>query len=156
MSDRATNTTGASVSMLIPDVINLDLKAKSAEQAIAELHGGLATNNAVIDSSRLIDEFLIRHAMGSSCLDHEVALPHVRTLAVKRIVFAAGRSQSGLAFDAEHPAIRLVFLIGVPTAATAEYLRWVARLARTLRSPSYRSALINASDADAFNAAWTC
>lgn len=140
--------------MLIPDVINLDLKSKSAEQVIAELHRGLATNDAVSDSSRLLDELLVRHARGSSCLDDEVALPHVRTQFVKRIVFAVGRSQSGVAFDAEHPAIRLIFLIGVPTAATAEYLRWVAQLARTLRNPNSRSALMSASDAGAFKAAW--
>lgn len=154
MSDRAMKATEAAVSMLIPDVINLYLKSKSAEQVIAELHGALATNNAVIDPSRLLDELLVRHAMGSSCLDQEVALPHVRTLAVKRLVFAVGRSQSGVAFDAEHPSIRLILVIGVPPAATAEYLRWVAQLARTLRSSSARSALMSASDADAFNAAW--
>lgn len=119
-----------------------------------QLHKSVASVEGVLDDTRFLRDLLSRQALGANCLDHEIALPHVRTPAVRRIVLAVGRSSSGIAFDAEHPAIRLVFLIGVPSAATAEYLRWVAQLASTLRTASLRRALLNASNEEEFRSFW--
>ena len=149
------NSSISPADILRPDVINLDLAAKTADEAIVELHTQLPTSDAIIDVPQFLHALVTRQALGSNCLDHEIALPHVRTLAVSRIVLAIGRSKLGVRFDAEHPAIRLIFLIGVPAALTSEYLRWVAQLARTLRSPSLRQALLHASTPEAFNELWT-
>jgi mannitol/fructose-specific phosphotransferase system IIA component (Ntr-type) len=49
-----------------------------------------------------------------------------------------------VAFDAEHPRVRLVFLIGTPKEAAADYLKLVASLSRRLKSAATRKALLAA------------
>lgn len=149
------NASISTPSVLHPDVINLDLAARTAPEAFTELSDGLSHRDGMTDPARFLSDLLARQAMGGNCLDLEIALPHVRTPAMKRIVLAVGRSHSGVWFDPEHPAIRLIFLIGVPTGATTEYLRWVALLARALRRPGLRQGLLAAPTAEAFREVWS-
>ena len=69
---------------------------------------------------------------------------HARLGAVGRMVLAVGRSTQDVAFDPEHPGVRLVFLIGTPRAAVADYLKLVAGLARLLKKPGVRAGLLAA------------
>jgi len=133
-----------------PDFINLRLGATTAPEALRELHGGLVGNAAVDDAELFLRQLLERHALGANCFSQEIAVPHARTTAVNRIVLAIGRSSTGVFFDEKNPSIRLVLLIGVPINAVTEYLRWMSNLARTLRSPLAKEALINAPDTEAF------
>jgi len=52
----------------------------------------------------------------------------------------------------EHPAIRLVFLIGTPKQAVTEYLQFVAALSRLLKNEKVRAALLTASTEVEFRA----
>ncbi|MCX6951661.1 MAG: PTS sugar transporter subunit IIA [Verrucomicrobia bacterium] len=128
-----------------PDTVILELRAKTGEEAIRELHDALGSAaGGVSDEPALLAELLARAALASVCIAPEVALPHARTAAVGRLVLAVGRSASGIAFDAEHPAVRLVFLIGTPKDAVTDYLKLVAALSRLLRAPVVRRGLITA------------
>jgi PTS system fructose-specific IIC component len=148
------DTTFTATDILQPEAINLNVIAKNATDALKELHAGLSQSAAITDNALFLRELLARQALGSNCLDQEVALPHVRTLAAKRIVLAVGRSGPGVAFDETHPSIRLIFLVGVPTAAASEYLRCVALLARMLRNPSLRKTFFEAMTPDEFRSVW--
>ena len=148
------DTTFTATDILQPEAINLNLLATDATDALKELYAAFGQSAAITDSPRFLRELLARQALGANCLDQEVALPHVRTLAVKRIVLAVGRSRVGVAFDETHPAIRLIFLVGVPTAAASEYLRCVALLARMLRNPSLRKTFFDATTPDEFRSVW--
>jgi len=77
---------------------------------------------------------------------------HARTAAVDRLVLAIGRAPGPLAFDAEHPAVRLVFFIGVPRQAVTEYLKLVAALSRLLKNEPVRAALLAAATEADFRA----
>ena len=148
------NVSFSTADILRPDVINLDLEGRIASEVIAELHRELSRCEAVNDPRRFLAELLARQLLGGNCIDREIALPHVRTQSVDRIVLGVGRSASGVSFDSDHPAVRLIFLIGVPAGATAEYLRWVSMLARRLRTPSVRQALLGAISLNEFNEVW--
>lgn len=126
-----------------PDAVVLDLHAASGEEAIRVLHGRLgAAEGAVTDAPRFLDDLLERARVASVCIADEVALPHARTAGVGRMVLAVGRAVGDIAFDAEHPRIRLVFLIGTPKAAVRDYLQVVAALSRLLKDPAARTALL--------------
>lgn len=105
---------------------------------------------AVIDEPRFLADLLERASVASVCIADEIALPHARTTAVGRLVLAIGRSSQGIAFDAEHPAVRLVFLIGVPKLAVRDYLQLVAALSRLLKNSVVRQGLLTASTEEEF------
>jgi fructose PTS system EIIA component len=103
-----------------PDAVTLDLPTDSGEAAIRFLHARLAVLPAVKNSDIFLSDLLERAAMASVCIASDVALPHARTVAVARTVLAVGRSMGPIAFDGEHPAVRLVFLIGTPKEGCRE------------------------------------
>jgi mannitol/fructose-specific phosphotransferase system IIA component (Ntr-type) len=78
----------------------------------------------------------------------DVAIPHARTDAVERLVLAVGRSSAGIAFDAVHPSVRLIFLIGAPRQQVGGYLQLVATISRLLRREGAREALLKADSED--------
>ena len=136
-----------------PDVVLLGLRAATGEEAIQALHGQLVANPDVVrDGPRFLVDLLERARMSSVCIAPDIALPHARTSAVDRLVLGIARTEAGAAFDPEHPNVRLVFLVGTPKDALAEYLQMVAALSRLLRNPIARGALLGAPDEADFRA----
>lgn len=136
-----------------PDAVAIDLKVASGDEAIRALHQRLrAATPDVKDGALLLKDLLERAAIASVCIAEDVALPHARTAAVNRIVLAVARTATPVAFDPEHPAVRLVFLIGTPKAAVAEYLQTVAALSRLLKNGTTRAALLAAPTEAEFRA----
>ena len=131
----------------------LDLSAASGEEAIKALHAKLgAAGGAVTNAPRFLADLLERAQVASVCIADDVALPHARTASVERMVLAVGRATTDIAFDAEHPHVRLVFLIGTPKAAVTDYLKVVAALSRLLKNPATRAALLTAPTEKEFRA----
>ncbi len=108
--------------------------------------------DAVTDPPRFLQELLDRMHGGPVCLADELALPHARSAAVKRLVLGVARARDGVAFDAQHTAVKLVFLIGTPRESVTEYLRVAAALTRLLRASAARKALMAAKDEAEFRA----
>ena len=136
-----------------PDVVVTDLRAATGEEAMRELHARLAAvPGAVADAPQLLAGLLERAQVSSVCIADDVALPHARTAAVTRLALAVGRATADIAFDAEHPRVRLVFLIGTPKGAVTEYLKLVAALSRLLKNAEARTALLTAPDEAALRA----
>src|SRR3954453_7156431 len=93
-----------------PDAVVLDLNVASGEEAIRALHQRLrAATPDVKNADEFLKDLLERAALASVCIAEDVARPHARTLSVGRIVLAVGRTVVPVAFDPEHPNIRLVF-----------------------------------------------
>lgn len=134
-----------------PDAVLLDLKAGSRDAVLRTMHGRLAANPAVKDAELFLRDLLERVMLASVCIAPQVALPHARTLAVDRLVVAVARlAPPGVGFDIEHPAIRLVFLIGAPRQQVDAYLKLVAALSRLLRTPGTLDGLLAARTEDEF------
>lgn len=131
----------------------LDLPARSGPEAVRLLHETLVSGNqAVTDPASFLAGVLDRMALAPVNIAPDVALPHARTDAVTRMVLAVGRAEQPIVFDAGHPAVRLVFLIGTPKHAVSEYLQAVAALSRLLRTGGTREALYAARDEAEFRA----
>ena len=128
-----------------PDAVVTDLRASSGEEAIRALHQRLrAATPEVRDARQFMKDLLERFTLSSVCISEDVAMPHARTTAVSRIVLGVARTAAPVAFDAEHPAVRLIFLIGTPKAAVTDYLQAVAALSRMLKNRVTRAALLAA------------
>jgi mannitol/fructose-specific phosphotransferase system IIA component (Ntr-type) len=129
----------------------LDLAASDGESTVRALHAALKRNDGITDSAPFLADTIERMKLAPVTIADDIALPHARTDAVSRLVMAVGRvTGAGSAFDAEHPHVHLVFLIGTPRSAVTEYLRVVAALTRRLRDPAARSGLMTATTEDDF------
>ena len=136
-----------------PDVVVLDLSATSREAALRMLHAALAREPGVIDPQLLLRDVLERVMVAPVCIAADVALPHARTAAVDRIVLGVARlAEPGVAFDGEHPNVRLMFMIGTPRQQVQEYLRLVAAISRLLRTEGARAGLLAAKTETEFRA----
>lgn len=131
----------------------LDLEVGSGVAAVEALHQRLVTDNdAVRNAPQFLADVRARMLLAPVCLSGELALPHARTDAVSKMVVGIARTVGPLAFDAEHPSVRFIFLIGTPKAAVTEYLQAVAALSRFFRNPAARDRLLAAVDEAEFRA----
>jgi len=136
-----------------PAVILLDLNVTSREAALRALHAPLSRTPGVLDAERFLRDLQERVWLSSVCIAPEVALPHARTLSVERIVLGVARlAVPGVAFDGEHPHVRLMFMIGTPKQSVEDYLRVVASISRLLKTDGVHAALLAAPDEAAFRA----
>jgi mannitol/fructose-specific phosphotransferase system IIA component (Ntr-type) len=135
-----------------PDAVLPDLRAVTGEEAVKALHAALVAVDGVTDAAEFLAGLLERMRFAPVCIAEDIALPHVRTDAVNRLVVAVGRVAEGVVFDPQHPKVHLVFLIGVPKDAVTEYLRVVAVLSRRLRIPGTIASLMAASNETDFRA----
>lgn len=136
-----------------PDVVLLDLEASSREEALIALHGRLAAQPGVTDGKRFFDDMMERLMLASVCIADDVALPHARTASVERLVLGVARlAAPGVAFDGDHPNIRLMFMIGTPRQQVEQYLRVVAAISRLLRGAGTRAGLLAAKTESDFRA----
>jgi mannitol/fructose-specific phosphotransferase system IIA component (Ntr-type) len=136
-----------------PDAVLLDLEAGSGEAAVQLLHQRLvAVCDAVTDAAGFLRDLNARMRLAPMCIAEDVALPHARTDTISRMVVAVGRAREPIPFDAEHPRVRLIFLIGTRRDEVTGYLQAVAALSRMLRTPATRQGLYAANDEAEFRA----
>lgn len=132
----------------------LDLAASSREVALRALHGRLSAIPAVNDPDRFLLDLLERAMVAPVCIAADVALPHARTTAVDRIILGIARlAPPGVGFDGEHPAVRLMFMIGTPRQQVTEYLELVAAISRVTKVDGARDELFEAKTEAEFRAA---
>jgi mannitol/fructose-specific phosphotransferase system IIA component (Ntr-type) len=136
-----------------PDALILDLVANSREAALCALHAELAKSPAVKDAPLFLHGLLERAMLAPVCIAPEVALPHARTTGVECVVIGVARiAPPGVGFDAEHPQVRLVFMVGTPKQQVEEYLLSVAAITRLLKTEGIRDGLLAARTEAEFRA----
>jgi mannitol/fructose-specific phosphotransferase system IIA component (Ntr-type) len=136
-----------------PDAVMLDLQAASGEAAVRILHERLVSvSSGILDAPQFLADVIARMQLGPVCIADDIALPHARTGAVSRLVLAVARAAQPIAFDPQHPAVRLIFLIGTPQDAATQYLQAVSVLSRMLRKPATRTGLYSAVQEGEFRA----
>lgn len=134
-----------------PDAVILDLAVNSREAALCGLHAQLAQSPGVKNGPQLLQQILERAMLAPICIAADVALPHARTEAVDRVVLGVARlAAPGVGFDAEHPQVRLVFMVGTPKQQMDEYLLSVAAITRTLKAEGVRAGLLAARTEEEF------
>lgn len=127
-----------------PGLMVGNLAGTDRDEVIAELCGLLGAEGFVDNPARLTEEALRREAIASTAVDHGLAFPHVRGVEGGGLTLALGLSRKGVRFGSGKSLTRIVFLMVIPTAASAFYLRLLSGLTQTFREESARDQLFKA------------
>jgi mannitol/fructose-specific phosphotransferase system IIA component (Ntr-type) len=115
-------------SLLKPERINLNLKAKKKSEALRELVGLVKTGE---EAEQLLERLTEREELGSTGIGKGIAIPHSRSLLVNKLELALGRSDKGVAFDTtdKKPAHLFFLIVAPPQDPGNQYLVTLGRVA---------------------------
>ena len=129
-----------------------ELAAANKDAALKELLAAAKATGSFADktSKAMLKRLQEREALGSTGLGNGVAVPHVKSDGVDRVVLVLGRSKAGLDWQAiDGRPVHVLFLLVSPADEPEMHLqclRWIATLAR---NPDFRRFLLDADDAGA-------
>jgi len=132
--------------ILLPSQINLALFGKDQAAGIDEVLSKLNGDPRVSDWRALSQAVTERNAPALACNGCGICIAHARTNAVHSLVMAAGRSTEGLVSPEVSEPVRLVFVAGIPSAFSSEYLRVVGAIARFCRDKALLDKLLHVPD----------
>jgi PTS system nitrogen regulatory IIA component len=120
-----------------------DLKAREKRAALEELAQTIVDQEPDLDKSALVKVLLDRERLGSTGIGDGVAIPHGKFNGLSQPMVSFGRSRKGLDFESMdgQPAF-LFFLLVAPENSTSIHLKALARIAKILKSSSFRKALM--------------
>ncbi len=136
--------------VLSPENVILNLAAHDKKEAIAESITKLAFHPSVHDFAALQQAIESRDAASISENGVGICIAHGRTDSVSSLVLTAARSLEGLATPEIADPVRLVFVAGIPSAFSAEYLRIVGVIARVCRDKHHLDRLLSVKTAQEF------
>jgi mannitol/fructose-specific phosphotransferase system IIA component (Ntr-type) len=115
-------------SLLKPERINLNLKAKKKNDALKELINLIKTGS---DAEHVLETLLTREELGSTGIGKGIGIPHCRSLLIDKLEIAVGRSENGFDFNAiDKKLVHLLFLIIAPPQDPGnQYLITLGRIA---------------------------
>lgn len=129
--------------------VYLDLKSREKHGAIAELAGLLKDHPAVEDFEEFLGAIFAREMSSTTGVGDEVAIPHARTDSVREFVAAVGVSKAGVDFGSvDGKPVKLLILMGIPTARVTPYLRLLAHLSLLLKQGTFVKCLLEAPDVE--------
>jgi len=127
--------------ILEPEHIELELKMANQSEAINHVASLLREDARVIDWDAFYKGLLSKQPCLSAAEGTEICIPHTRTEGVTGMVMSAGRSRSGIIVpEAEWP-VHFIFVIGVPVALAADYLRIIGALTRIFKDAAAKDRL---------------
>lgn len=118
------------------------------EDVLREIAARLATLGLIPDPSELVARLLDRERLGCTGLGGGIAIPHCKLPGISDVVVAVATTAEPIDFGAaDGVAVRLIFLVASPAAASAAHLQVLARISRILRTPGVIAELDGASSA---------
>lgn len=131
------------------NLIKMNLKSEDKDSVIKEMIEIMEKNEIITDKEEVIKKAMEREAKGTTGVGKGVAIPHVKSNAVKRPAVAFGRSDKGIDYGSmdEKPS-HLFFLITVPEESHDEHLKLLAQLSRNLVHDDFRDSLLEAKNAE--------
>jgi nitrogen PTS system EIIA component len=124
-----------------------DLQAIDKNGVLEELTETISSREPDIDKAALVKVLVERERLGSTGIGDGVAIPHGKLSSVRHPIVSFGRSLKGLDFDSMdgQPAY-LFFLIVAPENSSGFHLQVLAKIAKILKSGSFRKKLMEADN----------
>ena len=124
------------------NIINLDMKATTKNEVIAELAQMLKDDERIENLDAFIEEIKKREALSSTGVGFGVAIPHAKTELVLKPSLAFGRVKEGLDYDSlDGEDADLFFMIAAPSGGENLHLKTLAKLSRNLIHESFRDGI---------------
>lgn len=136
--------------VLKPDDVHLSLSAQTKDAAVEEVLAKLNGDARVKEWETLRTIVLSHPSAALANRGWGICISHGRTSAVTELVVAAGRSDQGVSDPQNAEPVRLVFVAGIPTTMSSEYLRVVGAIARVCRNERDFEQLLRAKTGEAF------
>jgi len=119
-----------------------NLTAKTKQDAIRALAQRMQDAHFIDSAEKMIVAALEREGVLSTAMENGLAFPHVRGVEGGGLTLALGVSKDGVPFDEDGAPSHILFLITIPTAVSAFYLRLMAGLTETFLKQQNREALM--------------
>lgn len=130
--------------LLKEDLIVLDFKASSKEDAINMFVETFARSGLIEDKQALKNALIEREKLGTTGVGSGIAIPHARTNCVKDLAVAFFRSIDGIDFAAiDNKPVHLIFVLLSPISAGGPYLKLLAKISKLLRNEQFRLSLMS-------------
>ncbi len=136
--------------ILQPEHVVLTLAATDKVAAVEEVLAKLNGDDRVKDFDELRTSVLARNAPAIAENGVGICIAHGRVESVSSLVMAAGRLSEGFRCKDVRDPVRLVFVMGIPAAFNAEYLRIVGAIARICRDPKQLHRILGVKDSHDF------
>jgi mannitol/fructose-specific phosphotransferase system IIA component (Ntr-type) len=138
--------------ILHKEQIITELKASNRWEAIDELIARLVDCARIKTDNRDQIAAVVkkRETSMSTGIGFGIGIPHASTDLIYDVVGAFGRSTPGVNFDAlDNQPVHLVMLFLVPQGQFQKHLHTLAHIAKLLHNKDFRTALMQAPDAEA-------
>lgn len=132
------------------DLFIPELKSTDKAGALKELVDALVENNRIQRGDMLLDMLQQREKLGSTGIGRGVAVPHGRTLAIKRLTVVFARSSKGVDFESmDGKAVDLLFLtVAPPQDRSNLYLPVLGKIVEMVKSAKTRKRLMQSAGFD--------
>ncbi len=135
------------VEFLRPDAVISSLTGQTGQAVLSELCRPLTASQKV-DGQRLLETLLDREKLGSTGIGEGVAIPHGKVSTLSGLMASFGRSATGVDFRAiDGKPTHLFFALFAPENSAGAHLKALARISRIFKNPTFREAILGASDA---------
>ncbi|WP_456415648.1 PTS sugar transporter subunit IIA [Thiolapillus sp.] len=122
--------------LLQPDQIKLSNTTSSKKRALETVAELLAAGTNTPSAEAIYEKLLDRERLGSTGMNHGIALPHARIKGISKPTGAFLHLATGVDFDSlDGEPVDLVFGLLVPEQATEAHLELLAELARLFSNP---------------------
>ena len=132
------------------DAVKLDLDSESKGDLLKELVGLLGLDDRA--EGKLFDTLKRREKLGSTGIGKGIAIPHCRSLVVKRLRLAYGRKPGGIDFDAidNAPVHNFFLIVAPPLEVSNQYLPVLGKIAQFAKDPSVPGELVGLTEPEDF------
>lgn len=132
------------------EAVELDLESDDKDGVLKELVGLLDLDEK--SEGILYKTLKRRENLGSTGIGKGIAIPHCRSLVVKRLRLAYGRKNSGLDFNSidSAPVKNFFLIIAPPLEVSNQYLPVLGKIAQFAKDPEVPQMLADLKDVDGF------
>jgi nitrogen PTS system EIIA component len=131
------------------------VEATSKRQVLSAIAAALASCRG-LDEKQVFDVLHERERLGSTAIGGGVAIPHGKLPGLQSLAGCALKLNTPVDFEAhDGKPVDLVVVLLAPDSGSAEHLRVLARLSRTLRDPHQCAVLRNCPNGEALRLSLT-
>lgn len=132
------------------ELIELNLKSRTKDEVLRELSDLLPIDEK--SKEMLIETLKKREELGSTGVSRGIAIPHCRSLLVKKLYVIVGRSKKGIDFKSlDGKPVHVFFLIiAPPQEPSNQYLIALGKIAQMARELSKKKEILEIEDKEDF------
>ena len=133
-----------------PQIINLELDAKTKEEALDKLSDMLLKDEAIASKDAYLKDVYLREKLGPTGIGNYIAIPHGKSESVIKTSVAFAKLVNPIQWETlDGEPVKLIFLFAVPAANEDNlHLQLLSQLAAVLAYDESQEQLLNAKSAE--------